>query len=111
MTPPRYSHGSTGNAAGAPTRATWTAAAMTSIVVPPMKLTRVAVRGVPTRWRSRPLVACCHAMPTPAMTGMTSIHHGTCSSTPPCRETPTAMRASSPPIRRGTVIATTPAGP
>ena len=34
-------------------------------IVPPTKLTSVAVSGVPTRWRSRPFVACCHAMPMP----------------------------------------------
>ena len=94
-----------------PTMPTWIAAASTRRIVPPTKLTSVAVSGVPTRWRSRPFVACCHAMPMPVSSGSTSIHSGMPLSPSPVSAMPTATRASAPPISRGTVTATTPAGP
>ncbi len=86
-------------------------AAITRITVPPAKLTKVAVSGVPTRWRSRPLVACCQAMPMPVSSGSTSIHSGMPLSPSPVNAIATATSASAPPMSRGVVTATTPAGP
>ena len=62
-----------------------------------MKFTSVAARGVPTRCRSRPFVACCQAMPTPARNGSRSIHNGTDASPSPASDSTTATSASAPP--------------
>lgn len=60
--------------AGRPTIDTFTATAIDSRIVPPMKFTSVAVSALPVRARSRPLVAACQAMPAPVTTGRISIH-------------------------------------
>ena len=76
-----------------------------------MKLTSVAVSGVPTRWRSRPFVACCHAMPMPASEREHQHPQRDAGHPSPASAMPTATSASAPPTIAGTVTATTPPGP
>jgi len=79
--------------------------------VPTVKLTSVAVSGLPAARPTRPLTACCQATANPASSGNTASVSAAGSSSRPRTASPTASTVSIAPNRRRTVTGWRPLGP